>query len=391
MGPIRVLHVDDRPEFGALAAEYLEREDDRFEVITAGSPGEGLARLESARVDCVVSDYEMPDVDGLEFLDRVREAHPEVPFILFTGKGSEEIASEAIARGVTDYLQKGGGTEQYQILSNRIANAVERHRSREALKEREASLARSQQIANMGNWDWDLDSDRLYWSDQIYRIFGVDPETFEATYDAFLDFVHPEDRSDVRNAVDAALSGRSPYDVAHRIVRSDGEVRVVRERAEVTRDDGGDPVAMSGTVRDVTDRVARQRELERYEAIVETTDDGVYVFDERARFEFVNRRVVEVTGIAREAWAGEHVSFLADRGVLSGREVSAIEAGVEALVRGDRTEVRLDLRPDVPTSVGTLDLRLTRSRSDDGPDCVIGFSRATAPSDGPDGGANDAG
>jgi len=122
--PVRVLHVDDEPDFVETASTFLEREDDRLTVETTTRADEGLERLKKDSHDCVVSDYEMPRKDGIEFLESVRERCPTLPFILFTGKGSEEIASEAISAGVTDYLQKGTGTEQYTVLANRIENAV---------------------------------------------------------------------------------------------------------------------------------------------------------------------------------------------------------------------------------------------------------------------------
>ena len=128
---IRVLHVDDDPAFVDMAATFLEREDDRIEVVTATSAAEGLTVLDETHIDCVVSDHEMPGMNGIEFLERVRGAHGDRPFVLFTGKGSEEIASEAISVGVTDYVQKATGSEQYKILVNRIVNAVEAMRIRE--------------------------------------------------------------------------------------------------------------------------------------------------------------------------------------------------------------------------------------------------------------------
>ncbi|MFB6130408.1 MAG: response regulator [Salinigranum sp.] len=102
--PIRVLHVEDDPEFADLTATFLERENGQLGVATAASASEGLARIRSDDVDCVVSDYDMPGRNGIEFLESVREVRPGLPFILFTGKGSEEVASEAISAGVTDYL-----------------------------------------------------------------------------------------------------------------------------------------------------------------------------------------------------------------------------------------------------------------------------------------------
>jgi PAS domain S-box-containing protein len=133
-GSIRVLYVDDEPDFAALAAQFLTRESDRFTVLTETRAAAGLDRLDEGRVDCVVSDYDMPEMDGLAFLVAVRERYPNLPFVLVTGRGSEELASEAISAGVTDYLQKRGGREQYAILANRILNAVAQARA-----EREAS------------------------------------------------------------------------------------------------------------------------------------------------------------------------------------------------------------------------------------------------------------
>ncbi|WP_136687889.1 PAS domain S-box protein [Halorhabdus amylolytica] len=131
---IAVLHVDDEPDLAALVADMLERDDD-ITVETATDAEEGLAGLAEGRFDCVVSDYAMSGMDGIEFLEAVRADYPDLPFILYTGRGSEEVASEAITAGATDYLQKGGGTEQYDLLKNRIHNAVAQYRSeRRAVK-----------------------------------------------------------------------------------------------------------------------------------------------------------------------------------------------------------------------------------------------------------------
>lgn len=115
--PIQVLHVDDEPNLADLAATFLEREDDRLDVRTVLTPDDGWEILADVDIDCIVSDYEMPGQDGIEFLKAVREEYPDLPFILYTGKGSEDVASDAISAGVTDYLQKESGTDQYAILA----------------------------------------------------------------------------------------------------------------------------------------------------------------------------------------------------------------------------------------------------------------------------------
>lgn len=173
---IHVLHVDDEPAFADMAASFLERYDERFRVDTATGAEEAIEMLETDRVDCIVSDYDMPVTDGLEFLGVVREDAPNLPFILFTGKGSEEVASEAISAGVTDYLQKERGTGQYEILANRILNAVERTRI-----ERDAEHTRTQlQAISENSADAiitiDSESHIKFVNPAVEELFGYTPD-----------------------------------------------------------------------------------------------------------------------------------------------------------------------------------------------------------------------
>ena len=127
---IRVLHVDDDPDFSELVRLYLKREHDQLEIESILNSVDAQAVLDNQEFDCVVSDYEMPEVTGLDLLKTIRGRGSSIPFILFTGKGSEEVASEAISAGVTDYLRKGG-PETYGLLANRIENAVREGRLRQ--------------------------------------------------------------------------------------------------------------------------------------------------------------------------------------------------------------------------------------------------------------------
>lgn len=144
---VRVLHVDDEPGLADMVATFLERENDRFTIETAQRASEGLERFTKKDFDCIVSDYEMPDKNGIELLKRVRENYPQLPFILFTGKGSEEIASEAISAGVSDYLQKDSGTEQYALLANQISNLVAQYQAEAKLETR---IRQQEIVADLG-------------------------------------------------------------------------------------------------------------------------------------------------------------------------------------------------------------------------------------------------
>lgn len=130
---IAALYVDDDPQLPELVSTQLERIDDRISVRTANRAEDALERVREIAVDCIVSDYQMPGTDGLEFLEAVRADYPSLPFILFTGKGSEDIAATAINNGVDAYVQKKLGNGQYSILANHITSLVEKHRTEKRL------------------------------------------------------------------------------------------------------------------------------------------------------------------------------------------------------------------------------------------------------------------
>ncbi|ELY83518.1 response regulator [Natrinema altunense] len=133
---IHVLCIDDDPHYRELTATVLERRDDDLVVTTAETGREVLAIVDGEcdtdpdhGIDCVVSDYDMPGMDGLELFAAMQNRNLDVPFILFTGVRSAEIADEVISAGVTDYVRKGTGTGQYDELAARIETAVESHRA----------------------------------------------------------------------------------------------------------------------------------------------------------------------------------------------------------------------------------------------------------------------
>ncbi|MBI5511052.1 MAG: PAS domain S-box protein [Deltaproteobacteria bacterium] len=172
-------------------------------------------------------------------------------------KDGREIPIEDSAAPITDGLGNVAGA----VLV--FHDVTERRRADEQLKSNAARLSRSQEVAHLGSWELDLTRDKLTWSDEVYRIFGLQPQQFGATYEAFLDAVHPDDRA----AVDAAYSssvreGRDTYEIEHRVVRkSSGEVRVVHEKCEHFRDGDGRIVRSVGMVHDITERKAAEDEL----------------------------------------------------------------------------------------------------------------------------------
>ena len=150
----------------------------------------------------------------------------------------------------------------YQLIAQYIGKS---QLADQALRESESRLNRAQEIAHLGSWELDVVQNVLSWSDEVYRIFGLQPQQFEATYGAFLDAVHPADRA----AVDAAYSGslregRDSYEIEHRIVRrSTGEIRHVHEKCEHIRDERGSIIKSLGMVHDITERKRAEEALKK--------------------------------------------------------------------------------------------------------------------------------
>lgn len=171
-------------------------------------------------------------------------------------------------------------------------------------------LAEAQRIGHMGHWDWDIEHGTLHWSDEVYRVFGLAPQQFGATYEAFLALVHPEDRQAVMDAVNRDLRGEQAYDIVHRVVRPDGSLRVVRERAEITRDSTGKPLRMLGTVQDVTQQQEAENRLRLAARVFENAAEGVVVTDINANILDVNPSFTETTGYLREDLLGQNPRLL---------------------------------------------------------------------------------
>ena len=267
---IRVLHVDDDPDFSELAATYLEREDARIDVRGATSTGAALDVLAERDVDCVVSDYDMPDRNGIELLEVVRERHGDLPFVLFTGKGSEEIASEAISAGVTDYLQKRGGMEQYTLLANRIRNAVGSDRTRRAFENRTRRLETL--ISNLPGMvyrcrnapEWPME----YVAGDCEAITGYAASALEDGDVSWgSDVIDPADQPRAWEAVQDALEAGKPFEVRYRIVTRDGTTKRVWERGRGVYSADGELEALEGFITDFTESTEREEVLKALHSI----------------------------------------------------------------------------------------------------------------------------
>ena len=178
-------------------------------------------------------------------------------------------------------------------------DVTEQRANRMALKESRSQLAQAQTLAKIGHWNWDITGARLEWSDEVYRIFGTERTSSEPTYEAFLNFVHPDDRGTVVRAVEEALEG-GEYDLLHRIVLTDGTERIVHEVARVEFAADGKPLRMFGTVQDITGQIRVEGKLNRFSRVLEQSPLWVVISDPEGKVTYANEAVVRLTGYARE-------------------------------------------------------------------------------------------
>ena len=348
MADIRVLQVDDDEAFRELSVAFLEREG--FDVVTAADATDGLERLDDG-IDCVVSDYEMPERDGLAFLEAVRKRRPDFPFILFTGTGSEEIASEAIRSGVTDYLRKKTTAEQFALLANRIEHAVSERRTEDALAESERML--STLVSNLPgivyrcrNADgWPME----YLGGNVEEITGYGASEIVDGDVRWSDLIDHPDNEAVWSRVQRAFEDDEPFEVTYRIVDADGERRWIREQGRKVPSERGDdsPAVIEGFMDEITAEKRRERTVAEYDRFVDALGDPVYTTDPDGVLTAFNERATELLGYDTEELVGEHVSVLLDG---------------EGIDRG--TEVIRELLRDDDRSTATYDLTVQRADGD---------------------------
>ena len=141
-----------------------------------------------------------------------------------------------------------------QVIDTMFDDIARRKRAEAGLRKSEAQLAEAQQVARLGSWEWDIETDEITWSAELYRIYGLDPGSSTATYEGYIRRLHPDDSVRVDETVRQALAERTPFELEHRIVNEDGEIRTLQARGRVITDDTGAPVRMVGTAQDVTEQ-----------------------------------------------------------------------------------------------------------------------------------------
>jgi len=293
---IRVLHVDDELEFLKVAKQCLEVQGP-FQVDSASSVEEALEKLKKESYDAVISDYQMPGKDGLQFLRELRANRNGIPFIIFTGKGREEVAIEALNLGANQYLNKTGDPATvYCELAHGIRQAVEKNKTEEELKRFSSAVKSSFDgvvICDMSRRIIEVNS-------AVARIYGSTDEN-ELIGKNSLDLLAPEERDSAMEGFKELLKEGSRTSRGYTAITKSGNRLPVEISVTLMKNGEGKPIGFVCIIRDTTER---RKAEERYKVLVEQSLEGIGIAQGvPPRLVFANPAMAKLSGYTREELA----------------------------------------------------------------------------------------
>ena len=298
-----VLYVDDDPNLLDVARFFLEATGE-IELDTARFATEALRRPGLAALDAIIADYEMPRMDGIAFLKRVRADHGDIPFILFTGKGREHVVIEAFNNGADFYLQKGGDPKsQFADLAHALKNAIERRQTLSALKESERKYRNLYTHAQVGLFETHLSCATIIACNRKYcDLFGFSSVEDAIGKDVLSLYARPEDRDEVTRRLHE--DGYIDDHEAVFVNRRTGQNFAARFSARIDREND----IAEGTIIDITERKVAEANLlhseEAFGSLMRESTDGIMLIDEGGTVIEWNPALEHITGISRNDAAG---------------------------------------------------------------------------------------
>ncbi len=287
---LRVLYVDDDPILLKTGKFYLERKGE-FTVDSLTSANEAFTRINTVRYDAIVSDYQMPGMDGIDFLKKIRASGNTIPFILFTGKGREEVVINALNEGADFYHQKGGEPEAlFAELAHKIKSAVNRHTAEDALHKSEEKYRRIVETSHEGIWSMDEHFVANYVNNRMAEMLGYSVE--EILGKTITSFMSEEELADNQKKLGQRMNGQPGY-YERRFKAKDGTILTFNVSATPIMDDKGLFKGSFAMLTDITARKRAEEELKKnaeelhasYEEITATEEELRANLDQMTRQE----------------------------------------------------------------------------------------------------------
>jgi PAS domain S-box-containing protein len=364
----------------------FEHRDSTVSVRSVSTPAEGLETLDETTVGVIVSGYDLPGRDGIEFLEAVRKAGSDVAFVLFAEEGSEAVASAAISAGVSEYVRVGDDADRDEQPATDIVEAVDGQidAGQDARSGRQTGKAADgdhrfqalfENTADAVAFTEDVDGEPVFVdvNAAFEDTFGYALE--EIAGEPLSDYIIPDEQLDDIRAVREKMRTVDTFQREVRRKTSDGYREFLLHPIPVDRAE--ERTRIYAVYKDITERKRRERELRRYETIIENMHDGALMFDPDGVCTFANQTAVEITPRSRDELVGTRISELFGRdSVKETDQYWEYESLVNELLTGDRKQDRARITLDEPSDGIVLDVNLSRVESEDGSFLgIVGIAR----------------
>ena len=353
--PTRGIGFVASDDLAARALVSMALANQGFSVFEIEDPSLVVDFLASARPDLLVLDTTTPELDVLGVCAALQkmEGGPRVRTLVLTGAGDSEAVENALGAGVSDFAARPFTA---RLLEHRIRHMLRSGALLDDLRKSEATLESAQRLVHLGNWTWDLLTDAVTWTAETYRLLGYPGDHVSPHSHDYLARVHPEDVDSVARSLEATLRREKPFSVDHRVVHPDGTVLFLHSEAEVTLDHQGQPLQLSGTIQDITDRKKAESQI-RFLAFY----DSLTGLPNRLQF---NERLKKTLAVARGTHRSAAVMFMDLDNFKRINDTAGHSAG-DRLLRAAATRLkdairasdvisRIDLTPEPEGSVARL-------------------------------------
>jgi PAS domain S-box-containing protein len=307
---INVLHIDNEEDQLVFTKLFLEQLDPNIRITSVCSPDKAIKEVKRGGYDCLVVDYRMGTLDGVDLAERVRE-FSDIHIIIYTGQGSEEVAEAAFAVGVNDYLRKEAELSHYRVLAKRIRNGVENQRNRMRCREKEDELAWMVENSSDAIFRVELDKGITRCNPAFMALYGIPVREIIAFEEFIPSRITKEEFEWFDRATKEALAkGVKDIKLTHKWRKANGDVLWFETNLSIIMKNGG-LIGFEAVARDITERVRVENELreskERLSMLLESATDLIILLDKDLGILEVNDKALQFWGKTRDQILGKNV------------------------------------------------------------------------------------
>ncbi len=289
-----LLVVDDE----LVSRLYIEKAliNQGYDVITAENGVEALEMIKKHSPNMVIMDVIMPIMDGYATCSAIREQEGQfnIPILMLTALDDIESVEKSFDAGATDFVIK---PVNLPIFNQRVRYGLKTRETDIQLQTNQYRLAQAHKVAQLGYWDWDIEAEHLYWSDEVYHIFSIPLSNHSINYEKFLAKVHPDDKEKVNFAINQSLRYGDPFSIEHQVIQPNDELQVIHQHAELIKNKEGKVIRMLGIAQDITERYLTQekiRHLAYYDSLTDLPNRTLFHDRLNHAIELANRGEDEI-------------------------------------------------------------------------------------------------